>query len=274
MHFNTKLVPVILLLLFIFSLPVAADDFFLGEPSSSSETLTACEASEEECPAVWESSVEFGYVAVTGNKDTDSLNGRFSLSYEKNKWHHQGFIAIVTSSSEETVNNVQVKTDAEKYTAQAKSDFKLSRKSYAFGILDYDDTKDSGFEYQSSIATGVGYTFIKDKEHSLETEVGVGSRTSKTEATALLSSESSSENITRVAARYKWKINTQSTFEQKLSTEIGDDNTITKSYSGLSANIVENLALKLSYSFKEQSDVPINNEKRETITAFTVVYSF
>ena len=252
-----------------------ADDFFMGSPGSTGEPETDCEQTEEGCVGKWDANIEFGYVAVTGNKDTESLNARFALSYEINNWRHAGYISTVTSSSEETdANGVLIKTDAEKLTAQAKTDYKYSDKAYAFGILDYDDTKDSGFEYQASFAAGIGYSFIKEENHTLDAELGFGTRTSKTEATDVLPSDSNSETITRVAGKYLWKISENSEFEQKLSTEIGDDNTISKSYSGLSANVVENLALKLSYEVKHQSDVPINNEKRETITAFTVVYSF
>ena len=257
------------------SLPLTADDFFLSKPADVEAEVEDCSESEEGCVAKWDGSVEFGFVAVTGNKDTESLNARFALQYELEKWRHQGFVSTVTSSSEEPDGEDGViETDAEKITAQLKSDYKYSDKAYAFGILDYDDTKDSGFEYQMSLAFGMGYSFIKDEVHTLDGELGFGSRISKTEATETLAADSTTESISRVAASYQYKISENSEFEQKLSTEIGEDNTISKSYSGLSANVMENLALKLSYQLKHQTEVPVNNEKTETITSFTVVYSF
>lgn len=257
------------------SLPLTADDFFLSKPADADAPAVSCEETPEGCVGKWDGSVEFGFVAVTGNKDTESLNGRFALKYEIEKWRHQGYVSTVTSSSEEPDGaGGVIETDAEKITAQLKSDYKYSDKAYAFGILDYDDTKDSGFEYQMSLAFGIGYSFIKDDRHTLDGELGFGSRTSKTEATDTLPADSTTESISRVAGSYKYKISETSEFEQKLSTEIGDDNTISKSYSGLSANVMENLALKLSYQLKHQSDVPVDNEKTETITSFTVVYSF
>jgi len=272
MHLIAKLIFVLLLV--IFSSTTVADDYFLSSPAESGGTDAECDDSTEDCFEKWAGGVEFGYVAVTGNQDTTSLNARFALAYELEKWRHAGFISVVTSSTEEEINNVLVKTDAEKLTAQAKSDYKFSKKGYAFGIYDYDETKDSGFEYQSSFAAGFGYRFIKNKKHTLDGELGLGSRTSKTEATPTIPSAANTETITRLAGKYLWKISKTSNFEQKLSTEIGDDNTITKSYSGLSANIFEDLALKVSYTIKDQSDVPPDTAKRETITAFTIVYSF
>ncbi len=259
----------------LLSLPLKADDFFLAKPSETDDTIVNCKDSVEGCTGQWTGGIEFGYVAVSSNKDTTSLNGRFALSYEILKWKHEGFISTVTSSSKERDNSgTVIETDSEKYVAQLQSNYKYSKKSYAFGILDYDNTKDSGFEYQASVAFGAGYNFIKNDVHILDGELGFGKRKSKTEATDLLASESKSESITRIAGIYKWKINANSKFEQKLSTEIGDDNTISKSYTGLSANVMDNLALKLSYAVKRQSDVPVGSKKTETITSFTVVYSF
>lgn len=230
-----------------------------------------CDKLTEDCPAVFNGSAELGYVSVTGNKDTESLNTRLSATYEVNKWRHSGFLSVVTSSTEEEVGGVVVESDTRKFTAQAKTDYKFSDRAYAFGIVDYDDTKYSGFDYQMSFALGLGYSFIKDDIQTLDGEIGFGRRTSKTETVPSVTND---ETITRIAGKYTRKLSETSLFEQHLSTEIGDDNTITKSYTGLSAKMLENLALKVSYSLKHQSDVPPGVNKRETITAFNVVYSF
>jgi putative salt-induced outer membrane protein len=266
---------VLALLLSVASNTGFADDFFLGAPDDSGSSSQDCDDLPEGCVAEWEGSVEFGYVAVSGNQDTTSLNGRFSLAYELEKWRHEGFMSTITSSSESTdqLGNV-TETTSEKYNAQAKSLFKYSPKAYAFGIFEYDNTRNSGFEYQSSIAFGAGYKFINSKVYKLDGELGFGRRTSETEATDLIRSTTNSESITRLAGKFAWKISKSSVFEQKVSSEIGDTNTITKSLTGLSANLIENLAMKLSYTVKHQSDVPVNSEKTETITSFTVVYSF
>ena len=259
-----------------------ADDFFMGKPGATGEDSSADCAADDSCEAKWDASIEFGYVAVSGNKETDSLNGRFSLNYEIEKWRHGGYLATQSSSSDDKINDVQ--TDARKLNAQVKSDYKYSDKAYAFGILDYDDTQDSGFDYQSSVAFGGGYSFIKNDTHSLDAELGFGTRESKTtyqpddpattDVNEEVLSETNSESISRVAGLYKWQISKTANFEQKLSVELGEDNDVTKSESSLSAEIVENLALKVSYSAKHQSDVPIGNEDTETVSSFTVVYSF
>ena len=259
-----------------------SDDFFLGKPAYEEENANAeCEA-DASCDSKWEASIEFGYVAVSGNTETDSLNGRFSVNYEIEKWRHGGFLATQSSSSFDRLTGDE--SDARKLTAQAKSDYKLSQRAYAFGILDYDDTQDSGFDYQASIAFGGGYSFIKNDKHLLDAELGFGKRESKTtfipdnpdtiDVNEESPSISNSETISRLAGLYKWKISKTANFEQKLSLEIGEDNDVSKSETSLSAKIVDDLALKVSYSAKHQSEVPVGNENLETVSSFTVVYTF
>jgi putative salt-induced outer membrane protein len=261
-----KMATKILSLVLIVSLTMSsafADSLFIGKPTA--DAIADC---TEDCPGEWSSSVEFGFVKVSGNTDTDTFNGRFSLGFEKDKWRHAGYLATQDSSTVDHLANTE--TDAQKLTAQIKSDYRYTKSAYAFAIVDYDETKDSGFDYQTSYVVGAGYQFIHNKTHKLAGELGLGTRKSKEE----LNGVKNSEAITRVAGLYKWKISKTANFEQSLSSEIGDENTITKSTSSLSANILESLALKVSYAFKNQSDVPVGNVKKETVTSFTVVYSF
>ncbi|WP_196138244.1 YdiY family protein [Aliikangiella sp. G2MR2-5] len=265
----------------MFAFPAVGDDFWMGRPSDESDEEVVCEPGKEDCDAKWEGSVEFGYVAVSGNQETDSLNGRFALSYEVEKWRHGGFVATQSSSTDDKINDIQ--TEARKLVAQLKSQYKYSDNAYAFGIYDFDDTKDSGFDYQSSIAFGAGYSFLNSEEHTLEAELGLGIRETKNTFVAdnpdtveneEVPSVTSSEQIARLAGLYKWNISENSNFEQTISAEIGEDNDVYKSYSAISANIIENLALKISYTAKYQSEVPEGNEDLETVSSFTVVYSF
>ena len=78
----------------------------------------------------------------------------------------------------------------------------------------------------------------------------------------------------RLAANYTADITEHSKFEQKFSVESGNENTVSKSYTGLSANIAENLALKISLTATHQSDVREGSEELDTITAVTVVFNF
>ena len=73
---------------------------------------------------------------------------------------------------------------------------------------------------------------------------------------------------------YLLHISETSEFEQKLLTEIGSENTYTESVTALRAKVVGNLALVLSYTIKNNSDVPPGIEKTDTFTAISLEYAF
>ena len=80
--------------------------------------------------------------------------------------------------------------------------------------------------------------------------------------------------IVRGALDYQWKISDTATFKQLLSTEIGDDNTKSKSETSVSAQISGGLSLKVSLILDHNSDVNDNTDNLDTQTAVTLVYSF
>lgn len=238
-----------------------------------SVSVTPVIAEEAEKQPEWKSSVEFGYVATSGNTETTTINGGFAASYEVEKWRHALDIKTIFGSAEDATTS-EVETNAERYFIEGKTDYKYSKSSYAFLLANYDDDRFSGNDYQTSVSGGRGFAFEMSDTSKLDLEIGIGYRKSKLKATVDLPADTVEETIHRLAGNYVWDITKTSKFEQKVSTEIGDDNTVTKSYTGLSANIAENLALKLSLTATHQSDVRGDIEELDTVTAVTVVYNF
>ncbi len=235
------------------------------------QNLLAEEVEKDE--GKWKSNVEFGYVATSGNTETTSLNGGFSVSFEEQHWRHAVDIKTVFGSAEDSVTS-EVETSAEKYSIEGKTDYKYSKESYAFVLANYENDRFSDNDYQTSVSAGRGYGFSMSETSSLKLEVGVGYRETKKEDILAIAGESIGETIFRIAGNYSWDITKTSKFEQKISSDIGDENTVTKSYTGLSANVAENLALKLSITATHQSEVTLGTEELDTITAFTLVYNF
>jgi putative salt-induced outer membrane protein YdiY len=236
-------------------------------------TATHVVAEDEEKAPEWKSSVEFGYVATSGNTETTTINGAFSASYEVEKWRNTLGVTTIFGSAEDASTS-EVETNAERYFIEGKTDYKYSESSYAFVLANYDDDRFSGNDYQVSVSGGRGFVIDTGETSKLDIEIGAGYRETKLKATVDLPSESIDETIFRLAGNYVCDITKTSKFEQKISTEIGDDNTVTKSYTGLSANVADNLALKLSLTATHQSDVRGDTEELDTVTAVTIVYNF
>jgi putative salt-induced outer membrane protein YdiY len=82
------------------------------------------------------------------------------------------------------------------------------------------------------------------------------------------------ELILRASTKYQWLISENATFEQELSTEVGEDKTVSRSTTALKSTIIGALAMKLSYSVRYTDNVPPGTKHADTETAVTLVYSF
>jgi len=228
---------------------------------------------QTEKKSAWKSNIEFGYVSTSGNTQTTSINGRFAWSYEVVHWRHSFDLKGIFGSAEVATTQT-VKTNAERYFAEAKTDYKYDEKGYAFVLANYDDDRFSDNDYQAYISVGRGLSIKFSEGSDLDAEIGLGYRETRKKQTLTLPSEVQKETVFRLAGHYIWQISENSQFEQKLSVGVGADNTVTKSYSGLSANVIQNLALKLSLTATHQSQVREATNQLDTITAFTLVYNF
>ena len=86
--------------------------------------------------------------------------------------------------------------------------------------------------------------------------------------------EDQSSLIVRAALDYQWKISDTANFKQLLSTEVGSDNTKSKSETSVSAQISGGVSLKVSLILDHNSDVADDIDNLDTQTAVTLVYSF
>ena len=210
----------------------------------------------------WTGSGELGYVATSGNTDTRNLAAKIGLINDREKWRHSLGLEALNSENEGD-------TTAERYFAGWQSDYKLSEQDYLFGRLSYEDDKFSGYEYRTTENIGYGRRVLNRENMTLDLEIGPGARQSKLETGG-----TENEFILRIAGRYGWQISDTAKFTQELSADIGEDATISKSVTALQADVMNNLAMKVSFTAKNTSDVPDGIDKTDTETALTLVYGF
>ena len=232
------------------------------ETPNAAATAGAAESAKPDSPAPYKGNVEVGYVNTSGNTETKSLNAKAKVEALYNKWRQTLQLEALNSSSE----NV---TTAERYLGSLKSDYRFSKRDYAFGLLNYENDRFSGYDYRASATIGYGRRVIDTTPLWLELEVGPGARRSK-----LNDDGTQDEAVVRLAGSLGWQVSKTSLFEQDLSTEIGDDASISRSVSALSTQILGRLAMKLSYTYRYTSTVPEGVKKQDTETSVTLVYKF
>lgn len=210
----------------------------------------------------WEGEAELGIVSTSGNTETQSVNGKVLVKNEREKWHHEASLSALQVED-------SVQTTAEKYIATGKSEYKIDDIRYIFGTVKYEDDKFSGYEYRAIEAVGYGHRVIKQEDLNLNLEAGVGARQSKPN-----NGSSDGEGIVLLAGNLGWKISDTSKLTEELTSEIGDDATISKSITGLKTQVNGALAMKVTYTVQHTSKVPASIEKTDRETAVTLVYSF
>ena len=220
------------------------------------------EQPEEKPKDKYKGNVELGYVNTTGNTETQTINAKAKVEANYAKWRQTVKLGALNNSDGDT-------TTAEKYYASLKTDYRFSQRNYAFGLIDYDNDRFSGFNYRTSISLGYGRRVIDETALWLDLEGGPGARFSE-----LDSGESQDEFMFRLAGNLGWKISETSLSEQELSSDIGEDTTITRSVTALSAQIIGSLAMKLAYTLRHTSEVPADIKKTDTETSVTLVYKF
>jgi len=230
-------------------------------PDASAETATAAAPQAEKNE--WKGEGALGYTATSGNTESDSLNAKLGISKEKARWKHSASIESLKSTTDSV-------TSADRLVFKEKSEYSLGEKAYVFGKLRYEDDKFSGYDYQSSIAFGAGSRFIDTEVHVLDASAGIGYRKIKDALTQL----TEEEGILTADASYEYKISTSAVFSEQLSVESGDNNTYSESETGLTTKINGNLASKISYLVKHNSEVPVGTEKTDKVLTVSLVYSF
>ena len=224
--------------------------------------VLSCEVFAASEDSIWSSEVEVGAVYSTGN--TDESNFKFRGEAIRN-----GELYVNTFKLDVLNSTTDDQKTAQKNYGVYQLDRKLSEIASIFGRIAYEDDKFSGYDYQVDLTAGYSRQFITSDIHKLKGSVGLGYRQSEIETGG-----SEDELIIRLAADYVWKVSENATFKQSLSAQIGDFATISRSETSLTADVLNNIALKLALYIKNTSEVPAGRDKTDTETAVTLLYKF
>lgn len=226
-----------------------------------SSPLIAADQEAEKGP--WSGEVSLTYIMNKGNTESETIGAKLKTTRESEDWRFHYKLEGTNESKDEVRSQ-------EKYFGSAKADMKLGEKSYLFGLVEYEDDRFSGFDYQSSVTIGYGRTMLENDNHKLFLEGGPGYRRSKLEETQ----ETEEEGIFRAALNYAWKVSDTTKFTEELSSEWGEEQTISKSKTQLKTKINSSLSMTLGYDVKYSSEVPEDAEKRDSTAYVALDYSF
>lgn len=217
---------------------------------------------EEEEKKKWKGEGELSYVETSGNTETENLIAGFKLSYEGMKFSHYLDLSASHSSSAGT-------TTAERYVAAVKSTYSISERGYIFGRDEYENDRFAGYDYRIKETVGYGHWLVKRERVELRAEAGPGGRHSRTTL-----GDKEDELILYAWAGFSWKVSKSATMEQELKAEVGEEGTQSDSVTSLKAAVAKNLALKTSYTIRNNTDPPPGARSTDTQFAVTLLFNF
>lgn len=199
----------------------------------------------------------------SGNSETQSVTGKVLLDYVESKWKNNFTATALSNGDEED-------TTAERYTAGDKLDYNFTDRDYIFGAIDYEKDLFGGFRERTAETAGYGRHVLTGPVHTLDAEIGAGARQTEEQDTG----DKESEAIGRLGGKYQWTISETSAFAQSLKVESGSSNTFTEALSELKLSVVGNLFAAISFTARNNSDVPPDTKKTDTFTSVNLSYTF
>jgi putative salt-induced outer membrane protein len=228
--------------------------------TSGTALSQAAPETEEENPM--SGALSLGFLSTSGNTETTSYNTKFGVGYKGDKWTHS-FDASANGADESET------TTAESYQAGWKSEYGFTEHDFIFGTIDWRKDRFSGVDQQLSEAVGYGRRLLNTPKHMLSVGLGVGHRQAD-----LADGSSESGVIGRGSIDYNWIFNETAGFDQNIIVESGSDNTYVESVSAVRARLLGDFALVVSYTIRQNSDVPVGSEKTDRLTAISIEYAF
>lgn len=247
------------------ALPVV---FLLSPAFADTSEEQPKEASEEVSLPQWKGSAEVGSIWTSGNTSTSSVNGKFDVVRKGENWTSKLKMSALSSKEDS-------KTSKEKYSGLLQLDRHFSERTYLAIVGQQDRDRFSGFQYQGTLSAGLGYRAIKKDHMLLEFEAGPGySRERLRDESGGGADDVNEEAIARLVANYSWRISEGVSFIEEFSAEIGANNSIYRSETGLKSQINGSLATKITYKTKYVAEVPDDTKKSDNEFGVTLVYSF
>jgi putative salt-induced outer membrane protein len=218
---------------------------------------------------------QVGYVSSHGDTNAQTGNAKISVIYNAGDWKHDLELAGLYGKSNDIVS-------AERFVAGWQSNYNFSSRMFTFGALDYNDDKFSGFQYQETVSTGLGYSIVKLADATLDAQVGVGYRRLRPELLVTqpdgdvtrtpLDQESGTVATATIKGMYAFNSSTK--LLDVLAAQSGSDNTMVQNDLNLQVNMSKALAITAGYEIIHNTSPPAGLTKNDTLVTFNLTYAF
>ncbi len=218
--------------------------------------------------AAFEGAAELGATIVSGNTETTSIKGKIDSKHRIGDWTNQ-YLAETLYAKDGDVRS------AERYYLLGQTNYPSTGRHYFFAMASGEIDNFSGYDHILTAALGYGHRFIEQETMTLLAEVGPGYSYKAVDKDENPAGEDENDTIIRGKAEFWWRFSESAEFKQLLTTEYAFEGaTISRSETSVSANLVGNLAMKVGYNVKHNSDPVDGKKSTDTELLATLLYKF
>ena len=222
--------------------------------------------------AQWTAKAEAGAVAARGNTTTDSANLKLGVARELEKWKHALALAAVYASDE-------MGATGQRWEGRGQSDYKFHPQGFWFGSARYEEDRFSGFEYQTTYGTGLGWRFYDDPVTKFVVQLGAGYKVFRTrdaidedDGITFMPGERQEDLIAQLGVDFEHELTPTTKVVNKFLVESGANNTFLQNEFSVQVKILESLALAVGYAARYNTAPPEGFEELDTLTTLNLVY--
>jgi putative salt-induced outer membrane protein len=223
----------------------------------------------------WFGSGQGGLLIASGNSDAKSLNAKLDLARTDGPWKNTLHAAGLYGKN----NGIE---NGDRLEARYQLDHKLSDRLFWFGSADAIRDRFSGFAYQATLSTGVGYKIVDDADTKLSGTLGAGYQRLETQqlirdatgAVVQRINGPSQGGVVGVAGMdLAQKLTATTKLTDKLFVTAGSLDTAIANDFAVAVSMTDVLALSVGYTVHYNTKPASGVKKLDQLTTLNVVYN-
>lgn len=213
--------------------------------------------------------VSAGGVINTGNTNSQNINSAVNLSYTKKRWDF---------TSNDTFNFARTEgsgVTASKLFLSGQAQYNFAIKNYSFLESDYTDDRFDGYQYTLNSIVGYGRRLVNTPKFNWDVQGGPGFQHAVKNPNEDSAGENQEENnfLLNASSQISWALSPNANVSENLSAVSTQINTRTISTTAITANLISQFAMQLSFQAIHDS-LPLSGKKNlNTVSTISLVYT-
>jgi putative salt-induced outer membrane protein len=224
--------------------------------------------------ATWTGKGELGALLARGNADATSADAKLDVAETSDDWKNAAHVAFLYGKN-------ATFTTAQRIEAAWQTNYNFTPRRFVFGAFNGEDDRFSGFVYQTTYSTGLGYKFIDSASTKLTGTVGGGYRRLRPETllrdpdgrvTRRIKGDATGDAVGSAGIDYLQQLTQTTKLTDKFLVQPGNTNTAAQNDFAVQVSISNRLALSVGYGLRYNSNPPLGAKTTDQLTTINLVY--